>query len=146
MNDDRYATDDVVRVIYPVAGQTHIDNHEPYSFPHGRLKRTATAHRVRRENGAERPHDRREHLGGSGAHSPNTLVLGERTVTGTLAYLGGLQPGEEYGMVIDMLADGRLDPEPFITGRIGLDEIVAEGLDRLVDPESDYVKILVKPE
>jgi (R,R)-butanediol dehydrogenase/meso-butanediol dehydrogenase/diacetyl reductase len=76
---------------------------------------------------------------------PNTLVLGERTVTGTLAYLGGPRSDEEYGMVIDMLADGRLDPDPFITGRIGLDEIVADGFDRLVDPESDHVKILVKP-
>ena len=45
VNADRYATDDVVRVIYPVAGQTHIDNHEPYSFPRGRLERTAAIHR-----------------------------------------------------------------------------------------------------
>lgn len=45
-----------------------------------------------------------------------------------------------------MLADGRLNPKPFITGRIGLDEIVAEGFDWLVDPESDHVKILVKSE
>lgn len=76
----------------------------------------------------------------------NTLVLGERTVTGTLAYLGGPRADEEYGMVIDMLADGRLDPEPFITGRIGLEEIVDDGFERLIDPESDHVKILVKPD
>ncbi|WP_128226263.1 2,3-butanediol dehydrogenase [Halobacteriaceae bacterium SHR40] len=76
---------------------------------------------------------------------PNNLVLGERTVTGTLAYLGGPRSDEEYGMVIDMLADGRLDPEPFITDRIGLEEIVDDGFERLIDPESDHVKILVKP-
>jgi (R,R)-butanediol dehydrogenase/meso-butanediol dehydrogenase/diacetyl reductase len=76
---------------------------------------------------------------------PNTLVLGERTVKGTLAYLGGPRSDEEYGMVIDMLADGRLDPEPFITDRIGLEEIVEDGFERLIDPESDHVKILVKP-
>jgi (R,R)-butanediol dehydrogenase/meso-butanediol dehydrogenase/diacetyl reductase len=76
---------------------------------------------------------------------PNNLVLGERTVTGTLAYLGGPRSDEEYGMVIDMLADGRLDPEPFITDRIGLEEIVEDGFERLIDPESDHVKILVKP-
>jgi len=76
----------------------------------------------------------------------NDLVLAERTVTGTLAYLGGPRAGEEYGMVIEMLADGRLDPAPFITGRIGLDGLVANGFDRLLDPESDHVKILVKPE
>ena len=44
VNDDQYATDDVVRVIYPIAGQTHVDNHEPYSFPRGRLKRVAAIH------------------------------------------------------------------------------------------------------
>jgi len=76
----------------------------------------------------------------------NNLVLGERTVTGTLAYLGGPRSTEEYGMVIEMLADGRLDPDPFITGRIGLEELVEDGFDRLIDPDSDHVKILVKPD
>ena len=75
----------------------------------------------------------------------NNLVLGERTLTGTLAYLGGPRSDEEYGMVIEMLGDGRLDPEPFVTGRIGLESLVEEGFDRLVDPESDHVKILVRP-
>lgn len=77
--------------------------------------------------------------------SPNTVVLGERTLTGTLAYLGGPRSGEEYGMVIDMLADGTLDPDPLVTDRIGLDHIVEEGFDALLDEESDQVKIFVKP-
>jgi len=76
---------------------------------------------------------------------PNDLVLGERTVTGTLAYLGGPRSGEEYGMVIDMLATGRLDPAPFVTDRIGLDDIVG-GFESLTDPDSDQVKILVRPD
>ena len=77
---------------------------------------------------------------------PNDLVLGERTVTGTLAYLGGPRSGEEYGMVIDMLADGRLDPEPLVTDRIGLGSIVESGFEPLLDSASDQVKILVSPE
>lgn len=75
---------------------------------------------------------------------PNTVVLGERTLTGTLAYLGGPRSGEEYGMVIEMLGNGTLDPEKLITDRIALDEIVG-GFDTLLDPESEQVKILVKP-
>jgi len=75
---------------------------------------------------------------------PNTLVLGERTLTGTLAYLGGPRSGEEYGMVIDMLADGVLDPDPLITDRIDLADIV-DGFESLLDDESDQVKIFVKP-
>lgn len=76
---------------------------------------------------------------------PNNIVLGERTITGTLAYLGGPRADEEYGMVIDMLADGTLDPKPLITDRIGLDDIVDDGFESLLDTESDQVKILVKP-
>ncbi|MCH7660669.1 MAG: 2,3-butanediol dehydrogenase [Euryarchaeota archaeon] len=75
---------------------------------------------------------------------PNTVVLGERTLTGTLAYLGGPRSGEEYGMVIDMLETGTLDPETMITDRIELERIVG-GFDTLLDPESEQVKILVKP-
>lgn len=82
---------------------------------------------------------------GEVASHPNNIVLGERTVTGTLAYLGGPRSKEEYGMVIKMLADGDLDPEPLITDRIGLDNIVDDGFESLLDPESDQVKILVKP-
>ncbi|WP_423747487.1 2,3-butanediol dehydrogenase (plasmid) [Haladaptatus sp. SPP-AMP-3] len=76
---------------------------------------------------------------------PNTVVLGERTLTGTLAYLGGPRSNEEYGMVIDLLADGTLDPEPLVTDRIELDEIVDEGFESLLDESSDQVKIFVKP-
>jgi len=76
---------------------------------------------------------------------PNNVVLGERTITGTLAYLGGPRAGEEYGMVIDMLADGTLDPDPFITDRIPLGDIVDRGFESLLDDSSDQVKIFVKP-
>ncbi|MFC6838206.1 2,3-butanediol dehydrogenase [Halomarina ordinaria] len=76
---------------------------------------------------------------------PNTVVLGERTLTGTLAYLGGPRASEEYGMVVDMLADGTLDPDPLVTDRIGLDDIVDDGFESLLDEESDQVKIFVKP-
>ncbi|PSP75158.1 butanediol dehydrogenase [Halobacteriales archaeon QS_3_64_16] len=76
---------------------------------------------------------------------PNDVVLGERTVTGTLAYLAGPRSGEEYGMVIDMLAAGRLDPDPLITDRIALEDIVDRGFERLLDASSEQVKIMVEP-
>lgn len=79
------------------------------------------------------------------ATDPNTVVLGERTVTGTLAYLGGPRSGEEFGVVVDMLANGTLDPEPLITDRIGLDGIVDDGFEALLAEDSDQVKILVEP-
>ena len=75
----------------------------------------------------------------------NPVVAGERTVTGTLGYTGGPRADEEFGMVIDMLASGQLDPSPLITDRIDLEEIVTQGFERLTDPANDQVKILVKP-
>lgn len=76
---------------------------------------------------------------------PNDLVLGERTVTGTLAMHGGPRSGEEFGRVIDMLGDGKLNPEALVTDQIGLDEIVDGGFEALLDEDSDQVKIFVKP-
>ncbi len=77
--------------------------------------------------------------------NPNTIVLSERTVRGSIAYQGGPRSGEEFGMVIDMLADERLDPEALITGRIDLGDVVDDGFEALLDEESDQVKILVSP-
>lgn len=76
----------------------------------------------------------------------NPVVTGERTVTGTLGYTGGPRSHEEFGTVIDMLDSGQIDPEPLITDRIGLEEIVDQGFNRLTEPENDQVKILVKPD
>lgn len=76
---------------------------------------------------------------------PNDIVLGERSITGTLAYEGGPRSAREFGPTIQMLADGQFDPDSLITNRIDLDEIVESGFDPLLDSESDQVKILVEP-
>lgn len=75
---------------------------------------------------------------------PNDIVLGERTVTGTLGYLAGPLGDREFGMTIRKLADGAFDPEPLVTDRIDLDDI-GEGFEALLDEGSDQVKILVSP-
>ncbi|WP_435197026.1 2,3-butanediol dehydrogenase [Natronomonas sp. EA1] len=75
--------------------------------------------------------------------NPNHIVLAEKTVTGSVAYHGPDVDGE-FEMVVQLLVDGRLDPDPLVTGRLPLDRIT-EGFDRLRDPESDDVKLLVEP-
>lgn len=77
--------------------------------------------------------------------NPIDFVLGERSLTGTLAYLGGPRAAEEYGKVIRMLDAGKYDPEPLITARIVLDDLVDDGFESLLDPESEQVKVLVEP-
>jgi (R,R)-butanediol dehydrogenase/meso-butanediol dehydrogenase/diacetyl reductase len=72
-------------------------------------------------------------------------MIGERTLTRSTGFQGGPRSHEEYGMVIDMLADDMLDPAPFVTDRIGLDTLVDDGFESLLDDEGDQVKIFVKP-
>jgi (R,R)-butanediol dehydrogenase/meso-butanediol dehydrogenase/diacetyl reductase len=76
---------------------------------------------------------------------PNLLVHGERTVDGVFAYESGPLGHRDYRRVIRLIDTGRMDPEPLITGRIGLDDIVSEGFERLTDRTSGHVKILVEP-
>lgn len=76
---------------------------------------------------------------------PNDIVYGERTVSGTLAFEAGPLSQQAFGPVLDMIADGSLDPATIVTDRIGLDAIVEDGFEELLDPSSDNVKILVEP-
>jgi (R,R)-butanediol dehydrogenase/meso-butanediol dehydrogenase/diacetyl reductase len=75
---------------------------------------------------------------------PNNIVLGERTVTGTLAFLGGPLSDREFTMTLQDFATGVFDPEILITDRIEL-ERTEEGFERLLDKTSEQVKILVHP-
>lgn len=67
------------------------------------------------------------------------LVSTEKQVVGALAYNG------EFADVIAFIADGRLDVEPLITGRIGLEDIVGRGFEELVNNKEHNVKIIVSP-
>jgi (R,R)-butanediol dehydrogenase/meso-butanediol dehydrogenase/diacetyl reductase len=67
-------------------------------------------------------------------------VFFEKTIIGTFAYC------DEFDPVIEMLADGRLQPEPIVTGKIGLNDLVAGGFEELLTNKEGNVKILVAPE
>jgi (R,R)-butanediol dehydrogenase/meso-butanediol dehydrogenase/diacetyl reductase len=69
----------------------------------------------------------------------NDLVMGEVAVIGSLAYCG------DHPDTIALLADGTVDAEPFITARIGLDDLVEKGFRALIDNKAEHVKILVHP-
>ncbi len=70
---------------------------------------------------------------------PNELVFTEREVLGSLAYTG------EFMTAIALLADGRIQAEPLITGRIKLDDIVEKGFEELVAHKDRNIKIIVSP-
>lgn len=76
---------------------------------------------------------------------PNPIVHGGRTLNGVFGYQSGPLGDRDYRTVIELLADGRVDPEPLVTGRIALDNIVSDGFEQLTDRASGHVKVLVEP-
>jgi (R,R)-butanediol dehydrogenase/meso-butanediol dehydrogenase/diacetyl reductase len=69
----------------------------------------------------------------------NELVFSEVNVIGSLAYCG------DHADTIGLIRDGKVDAAQFITGRIGLDDIVERGFRELIDNKDENVKILVSP-
>ena len=76
---------------------------------------------------------------------PTDVVTRERVVVGTAAFQGGPLAEREFGVTARGFANGTLDPERLVTSRVDLDDIVESGFERLLDDESDEVKILVEP-
>ncbi|MEB0267173.1 2,3-butanediol dehydrogenase [Cryobacterium sp. 10I5] len=67
------------------------------------------------------------------------LVLKEIDLRGTIAYV------RDHEETVELVRSGAIDLKPFITGRIALDNLVAEGFDTLVNHNETAVKILVHP-
>lgn len=68
------------------------------------------------------------------------LVAHEKEIVGSSAYV------DEFPEAIDLLAAGRVRVEPLVTGRIELADTLPRGLEALLRPEAQHVKILVAPE
>jgi (R,R)-butanediol dehydrogenase / meso-butanediol dehydrogenase / diacetyl reductase len=69
----------------------------------------------------------------------NELVFSEVNLVGSLAYCG------DHADTIALLRDGKVAAEQFITGRIGLEDLVKGGFRELIDNKEENVKILVSP-
>lgn len=48
-------------------------------------------------------------------------------------------------MTIALVESGKIDLAPFITGKVGLDNLIDEGFDTLIHRNETAVKILVSP-
>lgn len=69
---------------------------------------------------------------------PNELVIKERTMRGTIAYR------HVYPAVMALMQRGYFRAEDLVTDRIGLEDIVAKGFERLL-AEKSQIKIMVTP-
>ena len=67
------------------------------------------------------------------------LVLKEIDLRGTIGY------ANDHPETIKLVEEGKIDLRPFITGKIGLDELVDKGFDQLINNNEQHVKILVDP-
>ncbi|MBK0421310.1 2,3-butanediol dehydrogenase [Leucobacter sp. CSA2] len=67
------------------------------------------------------------------------LVLKEIDLRGTIAYV------RDHAATIKLVQDGKVDLEPFITGRIALENLIDEGFDTLINRNETAVKIIVHP-
>ncbi len=69
----------------------------------------------------------------------NTLSFTEIEVMGSLAYYN------DFDTAIKLVADGRINVDSLITGRIHIDDIVEKGFEELINNKEENVKIIVKP-
>lgn len=77
---------------------------------------------------------------------PDFVMIAERTIVGSYGYASGPPASRgEFGTTIQLLSDGRLAPEPMITGRLPLGE-VGDAFESLLDPAGEHVKVLIEPE
>lgn len=67
------------------------------------------------------------------------LVLKEIDLRGTIAYV------RDHAATIKLVQEGKVNLEPFITGRIPLDDLIDEGFDTLINRNETAVKIIVHP-
>ncbi len=66
------------------------------------------------------------------------LALNETTLVGSWCYRL-----TDWPRIIRLIASGRYPVAGAVTARIALEDVVAEGFDRLVDPRGDQLKVLV---
>ena len=67
------------------------------------------------------------------------VVLKELDVRGSIAY------AHSHATAISLVEDGKVNLAPFITGKIGLEGLIDEGFDTLINRNETAVKILVSP-
>lgn len=68
---------------------------------------------------------------------PETWSLKDLTIEGTWCY-----NVTDWPRVIRLISTGRYPVDKVVTSRLGLDSIVTEGFDRLIDPTGEEVKVL----
>ena len=70
----------------------------------------------------------------------NKLGGTEKEVVGSLAYVR-----RDVERVVNLLTEGKLHTKPLVSEVISLDEVKSKGFERMMSPDKDIFRILVKP-
>jgi len=81
-----------------------------------------------------------------GALMGEVLSVPSEFIFGEYQLQGGLWVNDEFPMVIEYLRKGALPVKDMITSKIRLSDVIEQGFDKLLDPKSGEIKILVYPE
>lgn len=73
----------------------------------------------------------------------NDILYSEKTILGIHGYTGYFS---EFIPAVDLIASGKVNAEPLITGRIKLDDIIEKGFEELINNKETNLKIIVTPE
>ena len=69
------------------------------------------------------------------------VVIGEKELIGSFSHVFD----EDFSSAVDLISRGKIIPEPLITARIPLEELVPRGLEELASTRARHLKILVSP-
>jgi (R,R)-butanediol dehydrogenase/meso-butanediol dehydrogenase/diacetyl reductase len=75
---------------------------------------------------------------GTAELQPTRLVFFEREVVGSLGY------NHDLPKVVDLVASGRLDPTPLITGVVPLERAITDAFDTLLGDGGAHMKVLIE--
>ncbi|MBD3256657.1 MAG: alcohol dehydrogenase catalytic domain-containing protein [Candidatus Lokiarchaeota archaeon] len=67
-------------------------------------------------------------------------VLNQITIKGIMGF-----KRDNFEFAVDLVSQKKIDPDPIVTSIISLDDIVEEGFERGIDPDTKDIKILVEP-
>ncbi|WP_049954858.1 zinc-binding dehydrogenase [Halostagnicola larsenii] len=77
--------------------------------------------------------------------SPQSLVSHQRSISGSTSHQLGPRVTKEYNAVLRQLESGELDADRYVTSRIGLEDVVEDGFETLLEADNEERKILVCP-
>ncbi len=76
---------------------------------------------------------------------PGILTGKQLAIEGSRSHQLGPKVHKEYGIILDQIASGQIDPGQYVTSRIDLEDIVEEGFETLLTEGNQERKILVRP-